>query len=111
MYTHDDYLKDVFIRKHGSGLEQQEAEMRCRDYEHGRNPELAPKMRKARNKKRVDIFMPIFLISLLGMLIIGGGYSFPQFRGLIDNFCNFEKTLAILLVTTIISGFFVFDSL
>lgn len=40
MYTHDDYLRDLYIREHGKGYEQSMADLRARDYEHGRDPEL-----------------------------------------------------------------------
>ncbi len=37
-YTQDDYIRDLYISKNGSGFEQVEAECRVRHYEHGRNP-------------------------------------------------------------------------
>ena len=100
MYTHDDYLRDLYVREHGSGARKSEAEMRCIDYEHGRDPELAPKMRKSRNEKLAAVFGPIFSISLALTLIIGCGSGFPQLH-IKDLLEYFDSNIIVRLFSTI----------
>ena len=103
MYTHDDYLKDVYIREHGSGVEQWEADMRCRDYEHGRDPETAPASRKARAEKHKARWKPIFFALLIITIVVYVVWNLYFMSNDV-----LEKVVYVLIGATVLCGIWTF---
>jgi hypothetical protein len=59
MYSKEDYIHDLYIKEHGSGVEQMEAEIRCNDYEHGRNPETAAARHRGQAQKMASHILDV----------------------------------------------------
>lgn len=91
MYTRDDYLKDLYLVEHGRGYEKSMAEVRVRDYQSGRDPELrnTPEGRKIIAQQENEEFnglmqvLGLFVLSIIIGAIIGsftdGSYGFAAF--------------------------------
>ncbi len=74
MYTKDDYVHDLYIKEHGSGMEQAEAAFRCRLYEAGKDPsyelsDYAINERKKKNEKMQGKFAIPLIVSILIAII------------------------------------------
>lgn len=106
MYSKEDYIHDLYIKEHGSGVEQLEAEIRCNDYEHGRNPETAPAQRQRETEVRRKKWRPIFWTLIMILLWFGytGGNPIRPYLGDVSPSAIFAGVLA----ATIFSGIMVF---
>ncbi|MCI8910616.1 MAG: hypothetical protein HFG09_08060 [Oscillibacter sp.] len=87
-------------------MEQVEAEIRCSDYEHGRDPETAPAQRRRETEARRKKWRPIFWTLILVFLWFGytAGYPIEPYLGNSGKYLVFVGSL----LATIFSGMMVF---
>ena len=73
MYTHEDYVRDLYTREHGRGYEQSMADLRACDYEHGQDPELrytseGRKILKQQSKEEWSMLLGGIVVTIIPLI-------------------------------------------